>query len=117
MPKNDMIYYLTLLIGTLIASVSQVLLKKSAQKEYKSAIREYLNPLVVIAYIMFAGSMVLSVIAYKKVPLSLGPLLEATGYIYVTIFGIWFFGEKINIKKLIALILIICGIIISSIII
>ncbi|WP_419044466.1 EamA family transporter [Enorma massiliensis] len=45
----------------------------------------------------------------------MGPNLEATSYIYVTIFGIVFFNEKMSRKKWIALVLIITGIALYSI--
>ena len=90
------------------------MLKKSAMQDHDSAIKEYLNPLVVFAYVMFVGSTLLSVIAYKGIPLSMGPILEATGYIYVTIFGVTIFHEKMNKKKVLALALIIGGIAVYS---
>jgi multidrug transporter EmrE-like cation transporter len=45
----------------------------------------------------------------------MGPVLEATSYIYVTIFGVKIFGEKINKKKILALGFIIGGIIVYSV--
>ena len=104
-----------ILFGTFISAISQVLLKKAAQREYGSKIKEYLNPLVVIAYTIFVLTTLLSILAYKGIPLSMGPVLEATSYIYVTIFGVKIFGEKITKKKIIALIMIIAGIMIYSI--
>ena len=74
-----------------------------------------MNPLVIFAYVMFVGTTLLSVIAYKGIPLSMGPVLEATSYLYVTFFGVKIFGEKINRKKIGALLLIISGIIIYSV--
>ena len=44
----------------------------------------------------------------------MGPILEATGYIYVTIFGVAIFHEKMNKKKVLALALIIGGIAVYS---
>ena len=44
----------------------------------------------------------------------MGPILEATGYIYVTIFGVVIFKEQMNKTKLLALALIIAGIIVYS---
>ena len=98
-----------LLIGTFISSLSQVMLKKSADKKYDSALKEYLNPLVIGAYTIFVISTFLSILAYKGIPLSMGPILEATGYFYVKIFH-----EKMNSKKIAALGLIIVGIIAYS---
>ena len=79
-------------------------------KACPSKIREYLNPLVIFAYVLFVVTTFLSIFAYRVIPLSIGPILEATGYIYVTIFGVTIFKEKINRKKILALVLIIGGI-------
>lgn len=108
-------YACLLLLGVFISAVSQVMLKKAAMRHYDSPIREYLNPMVIIAYIMFVGTTFLSVLAYKAVPLSMGPVLEATSYIYVTVFGVKIFKEKINIRKIAALGFIIAGIIVYSV--
>ena len=104
-----------LLTGTFVSAISQVLLKKSALKKYDSVLREYLNPEVFFAYLLFVIATLMSVIAYKGIPLSMGPLLEATGYIYITIFGIVFFKEKMNRKKLMALLCIVMGIVFYSV--
>lgn len=98
------------LLGVFVSAVSQVLLKKSAMRTYSSPIREYVNPLVIIAYTMFVGATLLSVLAFKGIPLSMGPVLDATGYIYVTVFGVTIFHERLNAKKVLALSLIIGGI-------
>lgn len=115
MNSKLLIYSCAILFGTFISSVSQVLLKKSAEKKYTNKIKEYLNPLVIFSYMIFVVATFLSIFAYKVVPLSLGPVLEATSYIYVTIFGVLIFKEEINAKKLIALFMIIAGIICFSI--
>ena len=115
MNKTVFIYSCILLIGVFIGAISQVLLKRAAMKSYENPIREYMNPMVILAYVMFVGTTFLSIIAYKGIPLSMGPVLEATSYLYVTLFGVKIFHEKIDRKKLIALLLIISGIIIYSI--
>ena len=91
-----------------------MLLKKSAGRQYSSAIREYMNPFVIVAYALFFGATLLSVYAYKGIPLSMGPILDATGYIYVTIFGITIFHERLNRRRVLALALIILGIVVYS---
>lgn len=111
-----MFFYMgILLLGIFISSVSQVLLKKSAQKEYKTKIQEYLNTLVITSYIIFFSATLITIYAYKEVPLSFGPVLEATSYIYITIFGVKIFKEKLNAKKIMSLSLIIIGILIYAI--
>lgn len=111
---SEMLYAGVLLVGVFISAVSQVMLKKAAMRSYENKLREYLNPLVIFAYVLFVGSTLLTVVAYKGIPLSLGPVLEATSYIYVTIFGVLIFKEKMNKKKVVALILILAGIITYS---
>ena len=114
--KFSTIFYAgILLLGVFISSLSQVLLKKAAQQRYDSWIREYLNVRVVVAYILFFGTTLLSVYAYKGIPLSWGPILEATGYLYVTFFGVTVFKEKMNRKKVISLFMILVGIAIYAI--
>lgn len=115
MNKTVALYSLFILFGTFISAISQVLLKKAALKTYPSKIREYLNPLVITAYLIFVVATLCSVFAYRGVPLSLGPVLESTSYIYITIFGMKFFHEKLNRMKFLALIMIIAGIIVASI--
>lgn len=88
-----------LLLGVFLSAISQVMLKKAALKQYPNKIREYLNPLVILAYTIFIGTTFLSIRAYKGIPLSMGPVLEATSYIYVTVFGLTIFKEKLNLKK------------------
>jgi multidrug transporter EmrE-like cation transporter len=104
------LYSLILLASVLVSAVSQVMLKLSANRTYESAVREYANPLVVGAYALFVVSTLLTVYAYKEVPLSLGPVLEATSYVYVTAFGVLIFHERVGAKKLLALGLIVGGI-------
>lgn len=114
MSKTEILYSLVLLTGVFISAISQVMLKKAAMREYDSGLKEYLNPLVIFAYMLFFGTTLLSVFAYRGIPLSMGPVLEATSYIYVTFFGVKIFKEKINKGKILALIMIITGIIIYA---
>lgn len=115
MNKTLLIYALIMMLGTFISAVSQVILKKAAGKTYENKIREYLNVPVMAAYSIFVVATLLSVFAYKVVPLSMGPILESTSYIYVTVFGVTIFKEKLTVRKSIALLLIILGIVIYSI--
>lgn len=110
MDKNVIFYSLFMLLGVFISSLSQVLLKKESQKHHDSVIAEYLNVRVIVAYGIFFSATLLSVLAYRVVPLSLGPILSATSYIYVTIFGVTIFHEKLNPKKIAALAMILAGI-------
>lgn len=102
-------------LGVFISSISQVMLKISAGKKYENKLREYLNPLVIGGYAIFFAATLMTVLAYRYIPLSMGAIIEATGYIYITLWGVSIFKEKINKGKIAALALIIAGIIIYAI--
>lgn len=53
-------------------------------------------------------------LAYKYVPLSMGPVLESSGYIFVTILGVLVLKEKISKRKLLGMTVIIIGIVVFS---
>ena len=113
--KDNVLFYASfILVGTFISSAAQVLLKKAAMKEYCNVKDEYLNQYVVVAYIIFVLATFLSICAYKGIPLSMGAVLESTSYIYITIFGVYFFHEKISLQKIVALVFIIVGIVVYS---
>ncbi len=73
--------------------------EKAALREHKSVLAEYTDWRVILGYGLFVGCTLLTMLAYKGVPLNVGPVLEATGYIYVTIFGVTIFHEKMNPRK------------------
>ena len=79
-------------------------------KPHDSVIAEYLNPRVIIAYLIFFAATLMTIYAYKEVPLSLGPILEATSYVYVMVFGAVFFAEKPTKLKVAAIGLILVGV-------
>lgn len=108
------IFSLVFVVSVLISSISQVMLKTSANKSYSDRIKEYLNPTVIIAYGLFFLSTLITVFAYKVVPLSLGPVLESTGYIFVAILGVVLLKEKMSRRKLFGMILILAGIALFS---
>ena len=89
MTQRELLYSLLLIFGVLISTVSQVLLKKSASKEHKGIIREYLNPYVIGAYSLFVIATFITIYAFKGIPLSYGPILEGTGYFFITIFVLY----------------------------
>lgn len=113
--NNPVIAFAALnLFGVFISSVSQVLLKKSAMSDHDNVAKEYLNGKVIFAYVLFVAATLLSAFAYRGIPLSMGPVLDATGYLYITFFGVVLFHERLNTRKVIALGLIILGILVYS---
>lgn len=109
---NNRVFYILLLILTcLISAVSQVFLKKAAQKDYSSFLRQYLNVQVVAAYIMFFLVIVGNTFVLKYIPLTvMNPIAETLPYILSIFFGYFFFNEKINIRKICGAVIIIIGI-------
>lgn len=103
-----------LLFSVFISSVSQILLKKAANRIYETPLKEYLNPLVVGAYGLFFCSVILTMLALKYVPLSMSPILESTGYIFVSVMGYIFLKERFTRRKLCGFALILAGVIIFN---
>lgn len=104
------IYFGVMLVSSLIASFSQILLKKSAGRKYDSFIKEYLNPYVIIGYGMMFLSLFLTIMAYKELEFTNVPVLESLGYVMVMILSYFFFKEKITKNKVIGMLFIFAGI-------
>lgn len=115
MNKELLLYSLILIGSVFISSISQLLLKKSAQKTYPSKIREYLNPYVIIGYLLFFGCTLVSMYALKVVPLSMAPILESFGYVFVAVLGFFFLKEKFTRRQLLGSALIVLGIAVYAI--
>lgn len=104
--------YLLLICSVLIASISQVILKQSADSKHESFLKEYLNPRVIIGYGMMVLCTVITIIAYRYVEYKNGPLIESLGYIFVMILSTLFLHEKITKKKFLGNCIILLGIMI-----
>ena len=103
-------YIIFLLLSVIISSTSQILLKKSALKQYKSFIYEYLNPYVIVGYGMMIISTITTILAYRGIEYKNGPVIESLGYLLVMILGWIFFKERITKHKLLGNIIILVGI-------
>lgn len=114
MNKELLIYSAIMIVSVFISSISQILLKISAKKTYPSKIKEYLNPYVILGYGLFFGCTLISMYALKVVPLSMSPILEATGYIFVSTLSFLFLKEKLTRRQLIGIVLILIGIVVYS---
>ena len=104
------VFFLLMILAELIASTSQILLKKSAEKEYPSFIREYLNVLVMGGYGMLMISMIISIFCYDGLGYMGVVVMEPLGYIIVMFLSRLVFKEKFTIRKLIGMVLILGGI-------
>ena len=108
------IFVLIMLASVMVSSISQIILKTAADREYPNRLREYLNIRVISAYGMFFVSSLLSIIALKRVPLSMGTILETTGYVFVAVFSFLILKEKITKKRIKGMLLIMAGIIVYT---
>ena len=105
---------IVMLLSVLVAGISQIMLKKAAMRSYDAWIKQYLNPLVIFAYVLFVLSTIFSVLGYQKLPLSMMPVWNASGQFFVTLFAYLFLRERPNKKKLLGLGIVLAGIVVFS---
>ena len=103
-------YYLLAIISVIIASFSQILLKKGAMREYSSFLREYLNFFVITGYVMMFFSVFLTMIVYRGMEFMNVPVIESIGYVLVSGLSYLFFREKFTKNKVVGICVILCGI-------
>lgn len=105
-------YWIVLFLAVAISSVSQILLKKGASRQYDSVIREYLNPWVILGYGMMVLSTLCVIYAYKGVEYKNGSIIESLGFLVVMVLSRIFLGEKITPKKILGNLIILTGIVV-----
>lgn len=115
MGSDDLLTYILIFVGSvLVSSISQVLLKKSADREYQNVLAQYINPAVLSAYALFFLSTLVTVYAFKYVPLSMGPILESLAYVFVGILGVFVLHEHMTPRAVAGMVLIVVGVIVFS---
>lgn len=107
---NNVVYYGFFVVSILIASFSQIILKKGAKQK-----NIYINKYTIIGYTLMVVSTVLTLIGYKGVNLTASGILQSLSFIFVPIFSYIFLKERINKKIVVGIFIIIIGIIIFSI--
>ena len=105
-------YWLLLFASVTVASFSQILLKKSAQKEHGSFLNEYLNVHVIVGYSLMVVSTLLTIFAFTGMDYKNGPIIESVGYILVMLLSWWLLKEKLTLRKVLGNCLILVGILI-----
>ena len=96
--------------GTFLTAISQILLKQSANKQYKSALYEYLNWRVILSYGIFFGVLLLNTYAFTKVDLKYGAVIDTLSYVFVMLLSWLLLREKFSKGKLIGNLLIMAGV-------
>ena len=104
------VYFLLMLLSETFAAVSQILLKKSSDREYPSVIREYLNPYVITGYGLLGISMLITIYCYRGIGYLGVVVLEPLSYILVMFLSRLVFKETISARRLLGMLLIIGGI-------
>ena len=108
------ISYMLAFLSVFIASVSQILLKQSAQTEHKNFIFKFLNWRVILSYGLLFGTTIVNVFAYRGIELKVTPMIEATGIIWVTILAVWFLGERPTKRAVLSIVITVIGIIVFA---
>jgi drug/metabolite transporter (DMT)-like permease len=119
---------LLLIIGVGISSVSQLLLKTSADKhsaggggspdgKAKSSFlgrfrAQYLNPLVIGGYALLFIAMLIPLYALKFIDLKYAAIFESLGYAFIMVLSAIFLRERITRRVIIGNLLIIAGVIV-----
>ena len=104
------IYLITLIFSVLVASISQIFLKRGAKKEYSCWLREYVNVNVIVGYSLLLISTALTILAFRGTEYKNGPIIESLGYVFIMLLSRIFFKETITKKKIWGNILILIGI-------
>jgi len=103
-------YSLLFLSGVMISSLAQIILKKAAVREFRTPLKRYFNLRVMAGYFILLSVTLLTAFAYRGVPLKAGPVLQASGYIFIALFSRLFLGEKLSSRQWKGIFLIITGI-------
>ena len=108
-----MMFYALAFFNVFVAAVAQMLLKKAAITPHKSIIKEYLNPWVIGGYSLMVFSLVSNVYVLSQGVLlkELGTI-EAASYLFVPVLAFVCFKEKINLRKVAAIALILAGVVV-----
>lgn len=104
--------YVLAFSATIIAAVSQLFLKTSANEEHENVIKKFLNVKVIFAYGLLFLSTVFNVFAYRKLSLKYQPMIDSTGLIWVTILAAVFINEKPSRIKLLSILVTLAGVVI-----
>ena len=113
---SPQICYAAAIAGAFITAVSQILLKSQANTTGdKGFFRKFLNIRVIVSYGLLFLTLAINQVALRYVPLSVMPCITATSFIWVFILGVLILKEKVSSRKILGVIIIIAGVIISRI--
>jgi len=93
-----------------MASVSQILLKHSANRKRESFFKEYLNFEVLLAYFLLLISSLMVIFALQKIEYKNAAILNSLGQVLVLLMSWRLLGEILTRKKLIGITIIVIGV-------
>lgn len=108
-------YMLVLFVATFFSALSQLLLKKSALREHKSWIFEYINWRVILAYCIAFAVLFANTYAYTQVDMKYGPVIDTFTYVFVMVLSFLVLKEHITKGQLIGNLIIITGVVVYTI--
>ena len=102
---------MVVILSVFVASLAQMFLKIGASMSHKSFIAEYLNPWVIGGYALLALSLVVNVFAMSKgVRVKEVSIIESLSYLFVPVLSLLFFKERISLRNLLSIVIILAGI-------
>lgn len=108
-----MLYYIIVILSVFAAACAQMLLKQGARNEYASWREQYINPWVVGGYGIMACSLVLNIWCMSKgIQVKEVSVIESMSYLFVPMLAFMLFKEKLTMRKICAIAVIITGVII-----
>ena len=101
-----------MIISAFITAFSQIILKKSANRQHKSIFSEYINPYVLFSYACYFGVLVLNVFIYTKVDYRFGVVINSMSTVFVMLLSRIILQECVTKKRIIGNVIIVCGILV-----
>lgn len=106
-------YIAIVILSVFAAACAQMLLKQGARMKYTTWWRQYLNVWVIGGYAIMACSLVLNIFCMSQgVQVKEVSVIESLSYLFVPALAFFLFKERLTKRKLCAITIIICGIII-----
>jgi drug/metabolite transporter (DMT)-like permease len=103
------------LAGVMMASTGQLLMKTGAVRgRNRSFLVSFLDPFLIAGYMLMLGSMVVSTIALKVLPLKMTVSLQPLGYVIVISLSVALLGERMRRHHVRGMLLILAGIVIFN---
>ena len=107
----EWVYYILFALCTLVVAFSHILLKRSANRNYKG-LKIFLNGETIVGYFIFFGITLAIVYLYRYIELSTAALLETLSYVFVPALSWFFFKEKLTRHQIVGIAFIISGIVV-----